>query len=99
MWAAAGPISDDSHMDRGPRILMPNQILVVDDEPDLEALITKPFRKRIRNKELSFQFAGNGEEALTRIQSHGSIDVVLTDINMPVMDGLTLLSRLREAYP
>jgi sigma-B regulation protein RsbU (phosphoserine phosphatase) len=78
---------------------MPNRILVVDDEPDLEVLITQLFRKRIRGEELSFLFAGNGEEALARLQADDHVDVVLTDINMPVMDGLTLLSRLREAHP
>ena len=78
---------------------MPNRILVVDDEPDLETLITQRFRKRIRADLLSFQFASNGEEALAKLQADDLIDVVLTDINMPVMDGLTLLSRLREAHP
>ena len=66
---------------------MPNRILVVDDEPDLELLITQRFRKRIRGEELSFLFASNGEEALARLQADGLVDVVLTDINMPVMDG------------
>lgn len=78
---------------------MHNRILVVDDEPDLEILITQRFRKRIRAEELSFLFASNGEEALAQLQSDHHVDVVLTDINMPVMDGLTLLSRLREAHP
>jgi sigma-B regulation protein RsbU (phosphoserine phosphatase) len=78
---------------------MPNRILVVDDEPDLELLITQRFRKRIRGEELSFLFASNGEEALARLQADDHVDVVLTDINMPVMDGLTLLGRLREAHP
>lgn len=78
---------------------MPYRILVVDDEPDLEVLITQRFRKRIRAAELSFLFANNGAEALANLQADNLIDVVLTDINMPVMDGLTLLSRLREAHP
>jgi sigma-B regulation protein RsbU (phosphoserine phosphatase) len=78
---------------------MPNKVLVVDDEPDLELLITQRFRKRIRAEELTFQFASNGEEALARLQANDQIDVVLTDINMPVMDGLTLLLHLREAHP
>lgn len=78
---------------------MPNRILVVDDEPDLEILITQRFRKRVRAEELTFQFASHGEEALAKLQSDNQVDVVLTDINMPVMDGLTLLSRLREAHP
>jgi len=79
--------------------LLPHRILVVDDEPDLETLISQRFRKRIRSEELSFVFASNGDEALAKIAAHGNLDVVLTDINMPVMDGLTLLSRVRETYP
>ncbi|MBS1808002.1 MAG: SpoIIE family protein phosphatase [Acidobacteria bacterium] len=78
---------------------MPNKVLVVDDEPDLEVLITQRFRKRIRAEQLSFLFASNGEDALAKLQADGLVDVVLTDINMPVMDGLTLLLRLREAHP
>ncbi|MEO8658236.1 MAG: SpoIIE family protein phosphatase [Bryobacteraceae bacterium] len=78
---------------------MSHKILVVDDEPHLETLISQRFRKRIRAGELSFQFAGNGAEAMTVVQADADLDVVLTDINMPVMDGLTLLSRLREAHP
>lgn len=78
---------------------MPYRILVVDDEPDLEQLVSQRFRKRIRSEELSFLFAGNGEEALLRAAAEPLLDVMFTDINMPVMDGLTLLSRIREAHP
>jgi sigma-B regulation protein RsbU (phosphoserine phosphatase) len=78
---------------------MTYRVLVVDDEPDLELLITQRFRKRIRAEQLSFLFASNGEDALAKLQADGLVDVVLTDINMPVMDGLTLLLRLREAHP
>jgi len=78
---------------------MPHKILVVDDEPDLEILITQKFRKRIRERDLDFVFAGNGKEALAKLESNGGMDVVLTDINMPVMDGLTLLSNLRQHHP
>lgn len=79
---------------------MPHRILVVDDEPDLEVLITQKFRKRIRAGELMFAFAAHGEDALAQLKTLGhDCDVVLTDINMPVMDGLTLLSRLREGHP
>ena len=78
---------------------MPHRILVVDDEPDLEILITQRFRKRIRARELDFVFAGNGADALDKLRSDGAMDVVLTDINMPVMDGLTLLSNLHEQHP
>lgn len=75
---------------------MPTHILVVDDEPDLEALIRQRFRKRIRDAEYAFHFAPNGKEALQRIQAHDNIEVVLTDLNMPEMDGITLLERLGE---
>lgn len=78
---------------------MAHRILVVDDEPDLETLILQRFRKRIRSEELSFEFACHGEDALAKLQAHGNLDIVLTDINMPVMDGLTLLSRMREQHP
>lgn len=75
----------------------PAWILVVDDEPDLELLIRQRFRRQIRAGELEFDFAMNGEEALEMLASHQRVyDMVLTDINMPVMDGLTLLSRIKE---
>jgi phosphoserine phosphatase RsbU/P len=72
------------------------KILVVDDEPDLEPLILQKFRKRIRNGEMDFAFARNGVEALRMLETDPDIQLVLSDINMPVMDGLTLLSRLNE---
>ena len=76
---------------------MSYRILVVDDEPDLEDLITQKFRREIREKEFEFGFACNGLEALTKLQGDNSdFDLVLTDINMPEMDGLTLLSRMKE---
>ena len=78
---------------------MANTILVVDDEPDLELLITQRFRKEIRDKALKFVFASNGQEALAKLGANGDTDVVLTDINMPVMDGLTLLSNLSQHHP
>jgi adenylate cyclase len=73
------------------------RILVVDDEPDLEALVTQKFLRKIRDGAVTFLFARDGVEALSLIQSDPSIDMVLSDINMPRMDGLTLLARLREA--
>jgi len=72
------------------------RILVVDDEPDLELLIRQRFRRQIREGEYDFLFARDGEEALRTIQEDHDIDIVLTDINMPVMDGLTLLMKLNE---
>jgi sigma-B regulation protein RsbU (phosphoserine phosphatase) len=72
------------------------KILVVDDEPDLELLIKQRFRRKIREGGFHFEFALNGEEALSKLNLDESIDIVMSDINMPVMDGLTLLSRLRD---
>jgi sigma-B regulation protein RsbU (phosphoserine phosphatase) len=74
----------------------PYQILVVDDEPDVEFMVRQRFRKQIRDKEFEFYFSANGAEALQTLAAQPSIDVVLTDINMPVMDGLTLLGKLKE---
>ncbi len=72
------------------------KILVVDDEPDLELLIRQKFRKRIRAEELDFVFAGDGVEALDELQNGLDVDIVLTDINMPRMDGLSLLGKIQE---
>lgn len=72
------------------------KILVVDDEPDLEPLILQRFRRSIRAEEMSFVFARDGEEAIRKVESDPDIEVVLSDINMPVMDGLALLARLNE---
>jgi sigma-B regulation protein RsbU (phosphoserine phosphatase) len=72
------------------------KILVVDDEPDVEVLIKQRFRRKIREGGFNFEFALNGEEALAKLDKDESIDIVMSDINMPVMDGLTLLARIRE---
>src|SRR5438552_190356 len=71
------------------------KILVVDDESDLELLIKQKFRNKIKEKELVFEFALNGKEALDKLQN-GDYDLVLTDINMPEMDGLSLLVKIKE---
>ncbi len=76
--------------------MTPAKILVVDDEVELERLIRQRFRKKIQAKELDFLFATDGKEALDRLQADSQVDMVLTDINMPAMDGLTLLTRLAE---
>ncbi|GAO41438.1 adenylate/guanylate cyclase domain-containing protein [Flavihumibacter petaseus] len=75
------------------------KILVADDEADLELLIKQKFRQKIRERQYDFIFAANGKEALEKIHEHPDVDIVLSDINMPEMDGLTLLSRLKEDYP
>lgn len=72
------------------------KILVVDDEPDVELLIRQKFAKQLKSKEFDFVFASNGIEALKTLASHQDINIILTDINMPEMDGLTLLSNLHE---
>ena len=73
-----------------------NTILVVDDEPDVADLISLRFRPQIRSDRFRFVSAANGIEALKALEQNADIDVVLTDIRMPKMDGLTLLSYLEE---
>ena len=71
------------------------KILAVDDEVDFEQLIRQRFRHQIRAGEFDFRFAYHGEEALTKLADEPDIELLLLDINMPVMDGLTLLAELR----
>jgi PAS domain S-box-containing protein len=78
---------------------MPIKILVVDDEADLRVLMTQKFRTEIRNGEFHFLFAADGLDALVQLEAHPEVYVVLSDINMPRMDGLALLSVLTERYP
>jgi adenylate cyclase len=75
------------------------KILVADDEPDLETLIRQKFRQKIRDKKYEFVFAANGNEAIKKIQENPDVAIVLSDINMPEMDGLTLLTKLNELSP
>jgi sigma-B regulation protein RsbU (phosphoserine phosphatase) len=77
----------------------PPTILVVDDEPQIEALISQKYRRRVRDGSLSFLFAHDGEEALDTLLATSDIDLILTDINMPRMDGLALLDHLPEIDP
>ena len=72
------------------------KILSVDDETDLELLLTQYFRRKIRKGEYEFFFAHNGLEALQVLLKHPDIDIILSDINMPEMDGLTLLTKINE---
>jgi sigma-B regulation protein RsbU (phosphoserine phosphatase) len=73
-----------------------SKIMVVDDEPDLQMLILQKFRKQIQSDVYQFVFAENGEEALNHLTGSDDITLILSDINMPKMDGLTLLQRLQE---
>jgi adenylate cyclase len=77
-------------------MMTPTKILGVDDEADFEALIRQRFRRHIRDGEFAFRFAQHGGEALDVLVAEPDIDLMLLDINMPVMDGLTLLNELRE---
>ncbi|MDE2817362.1 MAG: SpoIIE family protein phosphatase [Chloroflexota bacterium] len=77
----------------------PYKILVVDDEPDLEPLMLQRMRRHIRAGRYTFVFAQNGIEALERLNEQDDIDMVLSDINMPRMDGLTLLEQIPKVDP
>ena len=78
--------------------MKPIKILSVDDEQDLELLLTQYFRRKIRKGEYEFFFAHNGLEALTVLLKEKDIDIILSDINMPEMDGLTLLTKINEMH-
>ena len=75
------------------------KILVVDDEADVQPLFLQRFRKEIREHELEFDFALSGEEALAYLEErHSEVILILSDINMPGMTGIELLSRIRHTY-
>ncbi|MBP6978556.1 MAG: response regulator, partial [Lentimicrobiaceae bacterium] len=71
----------------------PIKIMIVDDELDLEILFRQKFRKQLKENEWRFEFAGNGLQALALLLEHPDTSIILSDINMPEMDGLTLLAR------
>lgn len=75
------------------------KILVVDDEADVQPLFLQRFRKEIREHAVEFDFALSGEEALVYLQQkHSEVVLILSDINMPGMSGLELLSTIRHDY-
>ncbi|UQA57520.1 protein kinase domain-containing protein [Polyangium aurulentum] len=92
MAAAFAALADPQ--DRGPV-----KILVVDDEPDVPLLVRQRFRQQIRKSVYEFVFATDGETALEQLRNHPDVNVVLSDISMPGMDGLTFLSRVAEVNP
>ena len=75
------------------------KILVADDETDLELLIRQKFRQKIRDKHYDFVFAVNGRDAIEKLNEHHDIEILLSDINMPEMDGLSLLAEIPEVSP
>lgn len=79
--------------------MMKAKILVVDDEPPFELMIRKIFRKEINENQYAFFFARNGEDALHTLEEIGDIEMLLTDINMPVMDGLALMAEVEKRFP
>lgn len=76
-----------------------DKILIVDDEPDVELLMKQRFRRQIREKQFSLYFARNGIEALDVLGNEQGIRLLISDINMPEMDGLTLLKNMSEKFP
>lgn len=75
------------------------KVLVVDDEEDLDILIMQRFRKHVQQKIYEFHFARDGEEALRVVDSNPDIMIVVSDLNMPQMNGLELLTHLRKNHP
>ena len=75
---------------------MMSKILVVDDEPDLESMVLQNFRREIRQGDMNFLFASDGEDALSQLGENDDVDIVISDINMPKMDGLTLLRHIQD---
>jgi len=78
---------------------MKSRILVVDDERAASFLIQQIFREEVRNGDYELTFVENGAEALDTLEADDAFHLVLTDINMPRMDGLTMLSHVKRSYP
>ena len=77
----------------------PLHIMVVDDEPDIESMVRLRMRRKIRSGEYNFTFACDGRDALEKLSQENNVEMLVTDINMPRMDGLALLDQLAQAHP
>lgn len=79
----------------------PLKIMVVDDEPDVQFLFQLEFNNEISENRMQFHFAMSGKEAIEFFKANDPADLclILSDINMPEMDGLTLLDKLKKDYP
>ena len=75
-------------------------ILIIDDEPDVAELFRQRFRREVRQGLYVLHFAGSGEEALERLDTgiRPELIVILSDINMPGMDGLALLREIKTRW-
>jgi DNA-binding NtrC family response regulator len=78
---------------------MSAKVLIVDDEPDIDRLMRQKLRRRVRAGEIELLSARNGVEALDVLADHHDVQVAFCDINMPKMNGLVLLERMREDHP
>ncbi len=78
---------------------MTTKVLIVDDEPDVDQLMRQRLRRRVRSGQIELLSARNGVEALDVLAEHDDVNLAFCDINMPKMDGLTLLERLRSVHP
>ena len=92
-------MTEDTNGEGVPATEIPYKILVVDDEPDLERLVLQQMRREIRRRKYEFVFAHNGVEALEQLSRDRGIDLVVSDINMPKMDGLTMLEKIPDVHP
>lgn len=79
--------------------LLTTTVLIVDDEEDIDILTRQRFRREIQSGEYAFHFARNGQEALELVEETTSIDIVVTDVNMPQMNGFELLLKMRDKHP
>jgi CheY-like chemotaxis protein len=78
---------------------MPHKILIVDDEPATDLLMRQIFRHELKKGDYTLRFAQDGSEALSKLREEEDFGVVVTDLNMPGMDGMTLLGHLRDQFP